>query len=126
MLVLWTLISTVVGWAAITLDDIRYGRPRTYQTDAFVGHNVQTGKPSHFIVLNLHRHIEIIEIEGSDPAHTRIYNGPTLSGAQDDLTPATLRFVTPHSQKYPNMLLVIGQTQLLYLNTGETFLPQTP
>ena len=43
----------LLGWFSITWDDIHYGTPRTYQTDAFVGHEAaQTA--SHFIALNLH------------------------------------------------------------------------
>ncbi|HEV2653713.1 MAG TPA: hypothetical protein VGT82_02095, partial [Ktedonobacteraceae bacterium] len=34
MLVLWTMLSAALGWFNTTLDDIRYGRPRTFQTDA--------------------------------------------------------------------------------------------
>ena len=38
----------LIGWASTTWDDLRYGRPRTFQVDAFVGHEAaQT--PSHFI-----------------------------------------------------------------------------
>ena len=118
---LWMLLSTVLGWANTALDTLRYGNPPTYQTDVYVGHNEHPGQPSHFIVLNLHRHIEIIEIEGGDPTHTRIYPGPQLYGSQDDMTPATLSFSTPKGKKYPNMILHIGNAQLTYLNTGQTF-----
>jgi hypothetical protein len=124
MLIVWTMLSAVTGWVRITLDNLQYGRPRTFQTDAWVGHHEQTGLPSHFIVLNLHRHIDIIEIQGSDPSHTRIYPGPQLSGTQDALTPATVRFVTPRGKKLPNMILLVGSSQLTYLNTGQAFVPQ--
>lgn len=123
MLSIWMLLSTVLGWANMTLNILRYGNPPTYQVDAFVGHNEQAGVPTHFIVLNLHRRIEIIEIEGSDPTHTRIYPGPQLYGSQDDMMPATLSFVTPPGKKYPTMILHIGTTQLTYLNTGQAFVP---
>ncbi len=48
MLVLWMLLSAALGWFNTTLDDFRYGRPRTFQTDAWVGHNEQNGVKSHF------------------------------------------------------------------------------
>ncbi len=124
MLTVWMLLNAAYGWVTTTLDDLHYGRPRTFQTDAWVGHNEQTGVPSHFIVLNLNRHLEIIEIAGSDPAHTHIYTGPQLSGPHDDVTPGTVRFVTPPGKKYPNMILLVGETQVSYLNAGATFVPQ--
>lgn len=124
MLLLWMLLSAAFGWFTTTLDTIRYGYPRTYQVDAWVGHHEETGKPSHFIALNLNRHIEIIEIAGDDPSHTRIFNGPVLYGAHDDLTPVTLRFVTPPGKKYPNMIVQFGGSQLIYLNENGTFLSQ--
>lgn len=121
MILLWMLFSTLLGWANTTLETLRYGNPPTYQTDMYVGHNEHPGQPTHFIALNLHRHIEIIEIEGGDPAHTRIYPGPQLYGSQDDLTPATLSFLTPRGKKYPDMILHIGNAQLTYTNNGQTF-----
>src|SRR2546425_1583080 len=41
-----------------------YGRPRTFQTDAVVGHNDSAASPSHFIAINLNRHVEVIECPG--------------------------------------------------------------
>lgn len=115
MIFVWMLLSTLLGWANTAFDTLRYGNPPTYQADVYVGHNEHPGQPSHFIALNLHRRIEIIEIEGGDPAHTRIYPGPQLYGSQDDVTPVTLSFVTPKGKKYPNMILHIGNAQLTYL-----------
>src|SRR5260370_4517631 len=73
MLALWVVLSAIFGWVTTMLDDLHYGRPRTFQTDAFVGHNEQPGSPSHFLAINLNRHIEIIEISGGDAAQTKMY-----------------------------------------------------
>ena len=55
-LLLW-LGQMVLSWGSTTLDDLRYGRPRTTNVDEFVGH--ETGKtPSHFVALNLHVYME--------------------------------------------------------------------
>ncbi len=124
MLLLWVVLSSVWSWAGVTLDDLHYGRPRTYQTDTWVGHNEQTGHPSHFIALNLNGRVEIIEIAGGDPTHTRIYPGPQLYGTLGELTPVTIRFVTPSGKKYPNMIVLFGGSQLVYLNVGGTFILQ--
>src|SRR6266581_204413 len=52
MLAMWTLLTTAISWWNITWDDIHYGRPRTFQIDAFVGHNESAGTSSHFIDVN--------------------------------------------------------------------------
>ena len=52
------------------LDDVTYGYPRTYQTDAAVGHGDRAHPLSHFIAINLHGVIEVIEIPG-DPQSNR-------------------------------------------------------
>src|SRR5690349_4560819 len=60
MLLLWTGLSSVVGWWNTTWDDLHYGRPRTFQIDAVVGHNDSPANPSHFIALNLNGRLEVI------------------------------------------------------------------
>lgn len=79
-------IQTFQGWQ----DDMHYGRPRTYQTDAVVGHNHDSSaNPSHFIVLNLHGQIMVIEIAAGDPGKTHLYKtGLNLLGNGQDMTPA--------------------------------------
>src|SRR6266566_7306178 len=39
MLALWVVGSLLLTWWQLTQDDWHYGRPRTFQTDAVVGHN---------------------------------------------------------------------------------------
>ncbi len=126
MLTLWMVLSALLGWFTTTLDDIHYGRPRTYQVDAWVGHNEQTGMPSHFIAINLHKHIEIIEIAGGDPAHTRIYSGPELYGADDDLAPVTLSFVDVNGDHKPDMLITFRATRIVFINDHGGFRPLLP
>ena len=41
---------------------------RTAQLDAVVGHNDSAAHPTHFIFINLHGQIQIIEIQGGDAA----------------------------------------------------------
>src|SRR5579872_1643317 len=60
MLVVWVLGSSLLAWVSYERDNIVYGTPRTYQTDAVVGHggdNLQ--HPSHFIAVNLNRQVII-------------------------------------------------------------------
>src|SRR5260370_26495196 len=53
-LALIAVLSIVTSWFTTTLDDLRYGRPRTFQIDAYVGHNEAPGMPSHVVAVNLH------------------------------------------------------------------------
>lgn len=91
MLCLVVVGSLVGGWVQIAWDDLRYGRPRTFQMDAFVGHE-QGRTPSHFIALNVQGQMEIIELPGGDATHAKIYLGPRIYGPGADLVPVTLRF----------------------------------
>lgn len=45
----WMAFSDLGTWWQNHQDDVTYGMPRTYQTDAVVGHNDSNSNPSHFI-----------------------------------------------------------------------------
>jgi hypothetical protein len=107
-------------WATIAADDLRYGRPRTFQIDAFVGH--EAGKtPSHFLALNLHGQAHILELPGGDASKTRIFLGPQLAGAQTDLVPVTLQFT---EGAHPDMIVTFGAIQVRYINRDGSFVRQ--
>ncbi|MEO8970749.1 MAG: hypothetical protein ABI406_04005 [Ktedonobacteraceae bacterium] len=126
MILMWMLLSSVIGWYNTTMDNIHYGYPRTYQTDAFVGHNETTGVPSHFIAINLHGHIEIIEMPGGDAAHARIYLGPQLYGTGADLVPVTLKFEDVNSDHLPDMIVLFQDTQIIFINAQGGFRALNP
>jgi len=121
MLLLWTILSSIFGWFATTIDDIRYGRPRTYQTDQFVGHGEQNGTPSHFIAINLNRRIEIIELPGGDATHAKIYLGPQLYAANDDLTPVTLAFADVNGDSKLDMIVNFQGSRIVFINDQGSF-----
>ncbi len=123
MLVLWTLLTLVVSWWNTTWDDIHYGRPRTFQTDAVVGHNDSAANPSHFIAMNLKGRIEVIEFPGGDASKARIYIGPQLYDTGSNLIPVTLSFVDVHGNHHPDMILRFQDTRLVYSNENGGFRP---
>ncbi len=92
MIIGWVAFSALGSWWQTTQDDWHYGRPRTFQTDAVVGHNDSSSNPSHFIAVNLNRHVLIVELPGGDATKARIYSGPILIGPGQDLAPVTLSF----------------------------------
>lgn len=126
MLAVLAVLSVVTNWLTITLDDLHYGRPRTFQVDALVGHNESTGVPSHFIALNLHSHIEIIELPGGDATHARIYLGPQLYGADADLVPVTLSFADVNGDHRPDMIIHFQGTKIVFINDQGGFRPLRP
>jgi hypothetical protein len=126
MAALFLTINTLGSWWQIHQDDVTYGRPRTYQVDAVVGHNDSPSNPSHFIFLNLNRHVEIIELPGGDTTHARIYTGPTLFGDGQDLTPVTGVFKDVNGDGKLDMIVHIQDQVLVYINDGTQFVPQQP
>ncbi len=126
MLLLWTILTSIFGWFTTTMNDLRYGRPRTYQTDFFVSHSEQGGTPSHFIAINLNRRIEIIELPGGDATHAKIYLGPQLYGANDDLTPVTLSFVDVNGDHKPDMIVNFQSSRIVFINDQGGFRPLLP
>jgi len=119
-------LSFFGGWWRIHQDDMLYGRPRTFQLDAVVGHDDSAAHPTHFILLNLNRHIEIIEFPGGDATHARIYQGPVLFGDGQDLTPVTAEVRDVNGDGKPDLVLFIQDQRLVFINTGSAFRPQQP
>ncbi len=112
--------QVLLSWGSITWDDIHYGRPRTYQTDAFTG-GEPGATPSHFLVLNLHGRIEVFELLGGDPTKTRVYLGPQIAEPGADMVPVTIEFVDPHRTHHPDMVLHFQETQVVFHNVQGTF-----
>jgi len=115
MLLGWLVLSALLSWWQITQDDWHYGRPRTYQTDAHVGHS-DTKTPSHFLALNLHGHSAVIEFPGGDATHAKVYLGPVLSGPGADLVPVTVSFRDVTGDGKPDMVLQMGEQTVVFVN----------
>jgi hypothetical protein len=126
MAALFLMLNTLGSWWQVHQDDVTYGRPRTYQVDVVASHNDSATNPSHFIFLNLNRHVEIIEFPGGDTTHARIYSGPTLFGNGQDLTPVTGMFKDVNGDGKIDMIVQIQDQRLVYINDGTQFVPQQP
>jgi len=126
MALLAMALSAFGSWWRIHQDDMQYGRPRTFQMDAVVGHEDSPSNPTHFIFLNLNRHIEIIELPGADAAHARIYPGPILFGNGQDLTPVTAEVRDVNGDGKPDIIVHILDQQFILINDGMQFRPQPP
>lgn len=123
MIVGWFAFSAIGTWWQVTQDDWHYGRPRTFQTDAVVGHNDSPSNPSHFIAVNLNRRVIIIELPGGDSSKARIYSGPILIGPGQDLAPVTLSFQDVNSNGVVDMIVNVQDAHFVYINENGTFRP---
>jgi hypothetical protein len=111
----------VIGWMGTTWNDLHYGYPRTSQVDAVVGQGDSAAHPSHFIALNLHGQIEIIELPAGDASHAKIYLGPHLYGPDADLMPVTLQFVDSRHTRQPDMVVLFQDQQVVFRNAQGSF-----
>src|SRR5258708_24044952 len=92
-LALWVTASSLLAWGTSKYNDVVYGYPRTFQKDAVVGHNGDSpAHPSHFVALNLHGQVIVIELPAGDPTKSLDYIGPHLIRTSDVQTPDTLTF----------------------------------
>src|SRR6266702_4409764 len=129
------LVITVVFLSAYTLipqayqkwqDDRVYGYPRTFQTDANVGH----GGIEHFIALNNHGTIEVLEIP-TNPSPTnqpRLYIVTHFADQGADLIPATVSFSDVNQDGKLDMVVTVyngtNPSEYFLFNNGATFVPK--
>ncbi len=123
-----TMTALVIGlyslgsWWQHVQDDWTYGMPRTYQTDAVVGHNHDSSShPSHFLAVNLAGHIEVFELPAGDPTKVRVFLGPTISGNSADQVVVTISFADIDHDGTPDLILHYGDSEEVFSNKGGTF-----
>ncbi len=125
MLIGWQVLNLFLNWWQVSQDDLHYGRPRTYQTDATVGHN-DAITPSHFLVENLNRHIVVVEFPGGDTSQATICNGPVLVGHGQDLAVVTVSFKDVNGDGRPDMIVQVQDNRFVFINDAGKFRPQSP
>ncbi len=129
------LVIVVVFLTAYTLippalqkwqDERTYGYPRTYQTDSNVGH----GGMEHFIALNNHGTIEVVEIP-TNPSPTnqpRLYIVTHFADQGADLIPATVSFSDVNQDGKLDMVVTVyngtNPSEYFLFNNGATFVPK--
>ena len=120
----WFAFNDLGVWWQTHQDDVTYGMPRTYQTDAVVGHSDSNSNPSHFIALNLRGQIYVIELPGGDATKARGYFITSEVGGNPN-PPVTVKFQDLTHSGHLDMVVTIGDppTPLIVFlfNNGSQF-----
>ena len=121
-LALWVTASTLLAWGTEKYNDLIYGNPRIFQTDYAVGHNHDSlAHPSHFIALNLHGQVIIVELPAGDPTKSIDYIGPALIAVGDEKIPITLTFGDVNTDHKVDMIVHIQDKEVHFCNNGTKF-----
>lgn len=128
------LLLMIAGWMAFTdlgvwwqnhTDDVTFGMPRTYQTDAVVGHGDSNSNPSHFIAINLRGGIYVIEAPGGNFSKARGYFITTEIGGNPN-PPVTIKFEDLTHTGRLDMVVTIGDPPtpltVFLFNNGSQFI----
>ena len=123
----WFIFSKIADWWTGVHDNMVYGTPfRTFQADQYVGMGDTPDHPDHFIALNLHGVIEIVQIDPVDRKKDAVY---VLANVGDDSTPASLTFRDTTGSGRVDVIVTIGDTTpytIILINNGSTLTPTQP
>ncbi len=122
LLTLWLIVTATNWWTGLQQDWTYTKAFRTYSIDQAVGHGGDsTTHPSHFIVQNDKGRILIVELPADDPKKATIMLGPILMGAERE--PVTVTFQDTTGSGHLDLVLHCQGRQIVYINTGEKFVP---
>jgi len=118
----WLIFSLIANWWTNTTDDWKYGTPRTYQTDQFVGQGDSPDHPDHFIAVNTHGQVMVIQLNPQHPLLDHVYG---ITTASDPKVPVSLIFRQTGNRKMA-MYVVVGDSNpytVEYVSDGQKFVP---
>ena len=115
-------LNSLGSWWQHVQEDWTYGMPRTFQTDAVVGHNHDSrAHPSHFLAINVRGQVEVFELPAGDPTKVRVFLGPMLSGNGADQVVVTISFTDLDHDGTPDMVIRYGDSAEVLYNKDGTF-----
>ena len=122
VMVLGWLIFTAAGyWWQSKQEDWKFGVPRTFQVDQFIGHGDTPDHPDHFIALNTGGVIQVVELNPLQPKFDHVYPITTVNSSD---IPVLLSFEDTRHNGRLDMLVTIGDTNsytVILLNNGQQF-----
>ncbi len=121
LLAVYVLLSSLISAGRVFMDDLQYGRPRTFHLSANVGRAEEANAQTHLIAMNLDRQVVILEIPGGDASKIRTLPGPYLFGAGEDLTPVTMRLADMNGDAAPDLIVRIKNEEMVYINRDGGF-----
>ncbi|GAB4423568.1 MAG: hypothetical protein OHK0015_01330 [Chloroflexi bacterium OHK40] len=116
LLAVYVLLSSVINLGRTFVDDIRYGRPRTFHLSATLGRPEEANGPTRLVAMNLDRQVVILEIPGGDSTKVRTLPGPYLFGAGEDLTPVTMRAEDVNGDSAVDLIVRVKDEEMVYIN----------
>jgi hypothetical protein len=122
----WFLFSALANWWTGVQENITYGNPRTFQADEYTGLGDTPDHPDHFIALNLHGVIEVVQINPQDRNKDAVY---VLANVGNESTPASLSFRDTTGSGHIDIIVTIGDSTpytIMLLNNGKTLVPTQP
>jgi len=120
-IVLCLLGALLWTWGLGIHDDWTYGKTRTYHLEAVVGDSDSPAHPTHFVAMNLHGQVDIIELPAGDVAHAKIYPGPHLPWTNADKAVVTLEVKAVNGDHRPDLVIHIrGEPDLFFQQPAAT------
>src|SRR5437764_1331971 len=75
----YTLTMAAIRWTEVKLDDLRYGYPRTFQTDGVLMAGPLAAQPVHVVVQNLQGRVWIVVLPEDSTQRVVAIKGPQWS-----------------------------------------------
>jgi len=119
----YLLLYTALTGGRGLYNDWAYGAStRTSHLEAVVGDHDSVTSPTHFVAMNLHGTIDVMEFPGGDVTHAKVFPGPHLLWADADKAVVTLEVKDVNGDNKPDIIVhIYGDTDLLFRQTNATF-----
>lgn len=124
-LLLWVVAQQAIRWATNEYNNVVYGSPRTFQVDQVVGQGDSPRHPSHFVVINLHGEVTLLDFAAGDPSRVRVLATLSIQGVDADQVVVTVRFIDLSQNGKPDLVIDMGGEKTVLINDGSTFRPPT-
>ena len=118
----WFIFTALGYWWQGKQEDFKYGTPfRTFQVDQYVAMGDTPQNPDHFLALNIHGVVEIVQLNTTSPKYDHVYPITTVN---DSSIPVFLSFEDTNHDGKLDMLVTIGDSNsytVILLNNGTQF-----